>query len=70
MKIAEIIQKSDDQLKQLLIDLKKESFNLRFQKVSGQLANTSRMRIVRRLVAKVKTILTQRNSMGTGVNNA
>ncbi len=46
-----------DELDGQLLKLKKESFNLRFQKASGQLENTARMRQVRREIARVKTVL-------------
>ncbi|MQX37231.1 50S ribosomal protein L29 [Roseospira navarrensis] len=49
-------QMSADQLAEKLIELKKEQFNLRFQAASGQLANTARVREVRRTVARIKTI--------------
>jgi large subunit ribosomal protein L29 len=49
--------KTPDQLKDLLVSLKKEQFNLRFQKASGQLENTSRVREVRREIARIKTVL-------------
>ena len=52
--------KSADQLREQLVDLKKEAFNLRFQQATGQLENTARMRAVRRDVARVKTILNQK----------
>ncbi len=57
MKISEIRGKTEDQLKELLLNLKKEAFNLRFQKVSGELEKTSRIREVRRAVARVLTVL-------------
>jgi len=60
MKISELRGKTLDQLTALLFDLKKEAFNLRFQKVSGELEKTSRVREVRRTIARVKTLL---NSM-------
>lgn len=53
--------KSEDQLKESLIDLKKEQFNLRFQQASGQLENTARVRQVRREIARIKTILHERS---------
>lgn len=49
--------KSKDQLKEQLLELRKESFNLRFQKASNQLENTARMRRVRRDIARIKTVL-------------
>ncbi len=60
MKTADIRAKSDDELKQQLVDLRKEAFNLRFQAASGQLENTARVGQVRRDIARVKTILGQR----------
>ena len=45
-----------DQLDDQLMKLKKEQFNLRFQRASGQLENTSRMRLIRRDIARVKTV--------------
>ncbi|MEM9684823.1 MAG: 50S ribosomal protein L29 [Pseudomonadota bacterium] len=62
MKAADIRQKTDDELGEMLIDLRKESFNLRFQKASGQLENTARMREVRRDIARIKTTLHGRQS--------
>ena len=57
MKAEELRGKSADELKSQLLDLKKESLNLRFQQASGQLENTARMRQVRRDVARIKTQL-------------
>ncbi|MBI1236381.1 50S ribosomal protein L29 [Hyphobacterium indicum] len=51
---------SDDQLKDELLKLKKEQFNLRFQQASGQLQNTARVRQVRRNIARIQTIQAQR----------
>lgn len=56
----ELRSKTPDQLRDQLANLKKEAFNLRFQKATGQLENTSRMAIVRRDAARVKTILNQK----------
>ncbi len=47
---------SDDQLSEELLKLKKEQFNLRFQRATGQLENTSRVRLVRRDIARIKTL--------------
>ncbi|WP_142848682.1 50S ribosomal protein L29 [Telmatospirillum sp. J64-1] len=58
---ADLRAKSTDQLNEQLLDLKKEQFNLRFQKASGQLENTARVRQVRREIASVKTILGERS---------
>ncbi|MEO3435005.1 50S ribosomal protein L29 [Inquilinus sp. CAU 1745] len=60
MKAEDIRAKSADELKDQLLSLKKEQFNLRFQKASGQLENTARVREVRRDIARIKTILTDR----------
>lgn len=60
MKAADLQAKSADELKDSLLGLKKEQFNLRFQQASGQLENTARMRQVRRDVARIKTILKQK----------
>lgn len=57
MKISELRGKTVDQLKDVLRDLKKEAFNLRFQKTSGELEKTSRIREVRRSIARVSTLL-------------
>jgi len=57
MNASELKSKSADELKTLLVDLKKEQFNLRFQKASGQLENTARVRDVRRDIARVQTVL-------------
>jgi len=52
--------KSTDELKEQLTGLRKEAFNLRFQKASGQLENTVQVRRVRREIARIKTILGER----------
>ena len=57
MKIEELKNKTLDQLRSILIDLKKESFNLRFQKANGQLENTARVKVVKRSVARVLTLI-------------
>ena len=60
MKIADIRGKTVDQLNDDLASLRKEQFNLRFQRASGQLENVARIRIVRRDIAKIMTTLTER----------
>lgn len=60
MKAGELRTKSEDELKDSLLGLRKEAFNLRFQRASGQLENTARIREVRRDIARIKTILRQR----------
>ena len=62
MKIADLRSQSDDQLNEQLAQLKKEQFNLRFQAATGQLAKSSRVREVRRTIAKIQTLQTQRSA--------
>jgi large subunit ribosomal protein L29 len=59
-KAADVRQQSDDQLRDQLLQLKREQFNLRFQRASGQLESTARVREVRRDIARIKTVLGQR----------
>ena len=61
-RLSDLKAMSDDQLNEELLKLKKEQFNLRFQKATGQLENTSRVRVVRRDVARVKTIAAQKRN--------
>jgi large subunit ribosomal protein L29 len=60
MKIEDIRLKTVDQLREDLARLKKEQFNLRFQKATGQLEKTSRVRQVRRDIARIETILSEK----------
>jgi large subunit ribosomal protein L29 len=60
MKAADVRAKTDDELKTELGQLAKEVFNLRFQKASGQMENTARMRQARRDFARIKTVLGER----------
>jgi large subunit ribosomal protein L29 len=60
MKAEELRGKTPDQLRDQLVALKKEAFNLRFQAATNQLENTARMRAVRRDAARVLTILNQK----------
>jgi large subunit ribosomal protein L29 len=57
MKVADLRAKTPDQLQDQLLQLKKEQFNLRFQKATGQLESTARVRLVRRDIARIKTVL-------------
>ena len=61
MKAADLRAKSDDELKEELLNLRKESFNLRFQVASGQLENTARRREVSRDIARIKTLSGERS---------
>lgn len=63
MKAEDIRAKSQDELKEQLLTLRKEAFNLRFQQASGQLENTARVRQVRRDIARVKTVLRDRQAV-------
>ena len=60
MKVSELRDRSADQLAEELTKLKKEAFNLRFQKATGQLENTARVRFIRRSIARVATVLTEK----------
>lgn len=62
MNAMELRTKTPDELIGLLTDLKKEQFNLRFQRSSGQLENTARVRVVRREIAKISTVLTEKKN--------
>lgn len=62
MKAGDLVGLSLDQLDDQLVKLKKEQFNLRFQRASGQLENTSRVRQVRRDIARVLTIAAQKRA--------
>jgi large subunit ribosomal protein L29 len=59
-KIADIRAKTVDELQTQLLDLRKEQFNLRFQRATGQLEATGRVRVVRRDVARIKFVLSER----------
>jgi large subunit ribosomal protein L29 len=60
MKAADLRTRTDDELTEQLDSLGRESFNLRFQRANGQLENTSRVRQVRRDIARIKTVLGER----------
>jgi large subunit ribosomal protein L29 len=59
-KVSDVRAKSADELQAMLLDLRKEQFNLRFQRATGQLESTNRIKAVRRDIARVKTIQTER----------
>ncbi|MBI1341131.1 50S ribosomal protein L29 [bacterium] len=61
LKSEDVRRKTPDQLRDDLANLKKEQFNLRFQKATGQLENTSRVREVRRDIARIKTVLGEKS---------
>ena len=60
MKASELRTKSVDELQKELTDLRQEQFNLRMQRGAGQLANPSRFGIVRKEIARIKTVLTEK----------
>jgi large subunit ribosomal protein L29 len=66
MDAGELRAKTPDQLREQLVALKKEAFNLRFRQATGQLENTARMSAVRRDVARVKTILNEKAAKAAG----
>jgi large subunit ribosomal protein L29 len=61
MKAEDVRLKTSDQLKASLVDLRKEAFNLRFRRASGQLENTARVREVRREIARIQTVLNEKS---------
>ena len=61
-RISDLRVMSEDQLKDEILKLKKEQFNLRFQRATGQLENTSRVRVVRRDVARALTVAAQKRA--------
>ena len=58
--IDDLQVKSDDQLQQQLLELKREQFNLRFQSATNQLEKPSRVTVVRKTIARIKTLQNQR----------
>jgi large subunit ribosomal protein L29 len=66
MNASELREKTPDQLRDELVQLKKEAFNLRFQQATGQLENTARMRVVKRDTARVLTILNEKATAAAG----
>ena len=65
-RLSDIRVMTEDQLNDEALKLKKEQFNLRFQKASGQLQDTARVRVVRRDIARVMTIATQKRAPAKG----
>ena len=59
MKIADVRVMTKDQVKDEILKLKKEQFNLRFQRATGQIENTARIRQIRRDIARLKTVQSQ-----------
>lgn len=67
MSAQELRDKTPDQLRDQLVQLKKEAFNLRFQMATGEVANPARIRSVRREVARIKTILNEKAAAAASV---
>jgi large subunit ribosomal protein L29 len=65
-KPADIRAKTPDELSAMLLDLRKEQFNLRFQRATSQMQNPARVRVVRRDIARVKTILLEKAAARPG----
>ena len=61
-RVSELGGLTEDQLEDEVLKLRKEQFNLRFQRATGQLENTSRVRVVRRDIARAKTIASQKRA--------
>ena len=62
MKASDVRSKTADELKDQLVDLKKEQFNLRFQRATQQLEKPAQVKLVRRDIARIKTILAEKNA--------
>ncbi len=63
-RLSDLKVMSKDQLEQEFLDLKKEQFNLRFQRATGQLENTARVRVVRRDIARIKSLSAKKRHEG------
>jgi len=62
MKIGDVRTMTPDELEDKILELKKEQFNLRFQRATGQLESTSRVRVVRRDIARLKTVAQEKRA--------
>jgi large subunit ribosomal protein L29 len=67
IKAAEVRMKTDKELETRLMELRKEQFNLRFQKATGQLANTARVTKVRKEIAVITTVMVERQRKAAGI---
>lgn len=66
VKAADVRLKTDKELEARLLEMRKEQFNLRFQKATGQLTNTARMTAVRKEIAKITTVMGERQRKAAG----
>jgi large subunit ribosomal protein L29 len=64
MKIADVRGQTADQLSESLVNLKKEQFNLRFQAATGQAEKTHRVGLIRKDIARIKTVMRQKKAQG------
>ncbi len=64
VKAADVRLKTDKELETRMLELRKEQFNLRFQKATGQLSNTARVRHIRSEIAKIQTVIGERKKSG------
>ncbi|BBC81667.1 50S ribosomal protein L29 [Acetobacter orientalis] len=69
-KPADLRAKTADELNALLLDLKREQLNLRFQQATGQTEGQSRIRVVRREIARIKTIVAQNEKSAAGAKTS
>lgn len=67
LKISDLRSKDNIELKKILLVLRKESLNIRFQRASGQFDNTARIREIGRTIARIKTIINDKNRFKTVV---
>ena len=70
MKPADVRARSTDQLTAQLLDLRKEQFNLRFQRATGQSEGIGRVKTVRRDIARIKTVLAEKKKLSAPMNAA
>ena len=68
--LKELKTKSEKELNDLVLQYKKEQMNLRFQKTYGTLTNTSRIRVVRKAIAKIKTLINNMHLVNNGESHA
>ncbi|BDV35794.1 MULTISPECIES: 50S ribosomal protein L29 [Methylocystis] len=65
-RLSDIKAMTEDQLNDEVLKLKKEQFNLRFQRATGQLEDTARVRVIRRDIARIKTVAAQKSADNQG----
>jgi large subunit ribosomal protein L29 len=70
MSVADLREMTDDELTEALVEAKEERFNLRFQVATNQLDNTARLKMVKREIAQILTVLRERELAGTAEESA